>query len=247
VPELIVGCCGWVEARARYFEHFSSVELQDTFYQPPSPALARKWRDQAPPGFRFTMKAWQLITHPPSSPTYRRLKNPVPESRRQAYGWFRPTPEVRAAWQHTLAVARAVEAEAIVFQCPASFRPEARNLAGLETFFRQVEREGRWMVWEPRGAWPADTVREICRRHDLVHCVDPFQAEPLYGRAVYFRLHGRNGYRYQYGDQELERLAEMVERYCANGARPAYVMFNNVFMKDDALRFLRLCGLDRKP
>lgn len=239
----MIGCCGWVEARARYFQHFSSVELQDTFYQPPSVELARKWREQAPPGFRFTMKAWQLITHPASSPTYRRLKRPVPESRRAACGCFQPTAEVRAAWEQTMAVARAVEAEAIVFQCPASFRPEPRNLANLESFFGALEREGRWIAWEPRGAWPPDTIRQICRRHDLVHCVDPFQAEPVYGRAVYFRLHGRNGYRYQYSDQELERLAQMVEQFGSAGPRPIYVMFNNVFMKDDALRFMRLWGL----
>ncbi len=38
--DLIVGCCGWCERRASYFQHFTSVELQDTFYQPPSVALA---------------------------------------------------------------------------------------------------------------------------------------------------------------------------------------------------------------
>ncbi len=240
--ELIVGCCGWCEGRARYFQHFCSIELQDTFYQPPSLALAEKWRRQAPAGFRFTMKAWQLITHPASSPTYRRLKKPIPEQRRSAYGGFRQSPEVWEAWQHTLAVARALAAEVIVFQCPASFRPEPQNIAQLEAFFQRVERDGPWLAWEPRGPWPPETVRAICRRHDLVHCVDPFQAEPLYGRAVYLRLHGRDGYRYQYTDAELDELARKVAAY--RHAGPVYVMFNNVFMKEDALRFQRLCGLD---
>ena len=242
MPELIVGCCGWPVARARYFEHFGAVELQDTFYQPPSVELADKWRRQAPPGFRFTLKAWQLITHAASSPTYRRLKKPLPEEQRAACGFFRPTAPVQAAWEHTLAVARALKAEAVIFQCPASFRPEPRHIAQLEAFFRQAARDDRLMVWEPRGPWPAETVRALCRRHELVHCVDPFQASPLYGPAVYFRLHGREGYRYRYADEELARLAEMAERY-GGGRRPVYVMFNNVFMMEDARRFQRLCGL----
>ncbi len=229
----IVGCCGWVEARARYFEHFPAVELQETFYDPPSVELAAKWRGEAPSGFVFLMKAWQLITHTPSSPTYRRLKTP-PGGSAHAYGLFRPTAEVRAAWLRTLAVARALDAAAIVFQCPASFRPEPQNIANLEAFFERIERDGRLLAWEPRGVWPAEVVRAICRGFDLVHCTDPFQAEPVYGDPLYLRLHGIGGYRYRYSDAELLRLRDAVRE------RRAYVMFNNVYRKEDALRFQSL-------
>ncbi|MDP9171171.1 MAG: DUF72 domain-containing protein, partial [Acidobacteriota bacterium] len=75
----LIGCCGWREAKAKYFERFGLVELQDTFYEPPSLALARKWRELAPPSFQFCMKAWQLITHTAKSPTYRRLKSKISE------------------------------------------------------------------------------------------------------------------------------------------------------------------------
>lgn len=71
MPEILIGCCGWSEARGKYFRDFPGVELQTTFYQPPSPELAKKCRLEAPPGFSFTLKAWQLITHPATSPTYR--------------------------------------------------------------------------------------------------------------------------------------------------------------------------------
>jgi len=240
MADLTVGCCGWPEGRARYFEHFAAVELQDTFYQPPSAELAAKWRREAPAGFEFSMKAWQLITHAASSPTYRRLKTPVPEGKRDAYGRFRATEEVRAAWQHTLAVARALRAPVIVFQCPASLEPNEENIANLRSFFRRIEREDRLAAWEPRGRWPADLIGRICADLDLVHCVDPFQAEPLYGRALYFRLHGRGGYRYRYSDEELRQLGEVVRRHQAAQRRPAWVMFNNVYMKDDALRFQAL-------
>lgn len=236
----LVGCCGWPEARLRYFEHFPVVEVQETFYHLPSVALAGKWRSAAPAGFRFTIKAWQLITHPPTSPTYRRLKKPLPEHLRDAYGCFRDTPQVWEAWEQTAAVGRALRVEAVVFQCPASFRPSPANIANLEAFFARPRPEGWLLVWEPRGEWPAGVIRAICRKFDLVHCVDPFQAAPLHGRAIYLRLHGRAGYNYRYSDAELEELALKLERWRQGERRPAYVMFNNVYMKEDALRFSRL-------
>ncbi len=241
---MLIGCCGWPEARARYFEHFPVVELQTTFYQPPSPELAEKWRSQAPPEFIFSLKAWQLITHAPSSPTYRRLKNPIPLSQRSAYGGFRPTAEVWAAWEHTLAIARALRAAVIVFQCPASFRQSAENRKNLATFFGLIEREGRLLAWEPRGDWEPAVVRDLCQRLDLVHCVDPFLTEPTWGQAVYFRLHGRDAYNYdyQYREEELLWLRDLALRYQDLGRDPVYVMFNNVFMKEDALRFHRLAS-----
>jgi uncharacterized protein YecE (DUF72 family) len=235
---ILVGCCGWQQARARYFAQFPAIELQGTFYQPPALELARRWRGEATPGFRFSMKAWQLITHPASSLTYRRLKDPI--GRPGAYGFFRPTTEVAAAWQRTLAVARALEAETIVFQCPASFKENDENLANLEAFFRVAEREGRIFAWEPRGPWHAAVVRERCEKLGLVHCVDPFQAEPVAGHAVYLRLHGRGAYRYQYTDDDLIELRNKVLRYRDEGRRPIYVMFNNTYMKEHAARFLQL-------
>src|ERR1044071_1125237 len=60
-PELYVGCCGWTEAQARYVTNFRTIELQTTFYQPPTSAVAKRWKSHAPPEFRFCMKAWQLI------------------------------------------------------------------------------------------------------------------------------------------------------------------------------------------
>jgi uncharacterized protein YecE (DUF72 family) len=85
-----IGCCGWTESQAKYFQHFSAIEVQRTFYQPPRLQTLVKWRASAPLEFEFTLKAWQLITHEPSSPTYRRLKTPIPEKIKSRYGAFRP-------------------------------------------------------------------------------------------------------------------------------------------------------------
>ncbi len=235
-----IGCCGWAGGRAQYFQQFRTVELQNTFYQPPSIALTTKWRQEAPENFRFCLKAWQLITHSSSSPTYRKLKAPLPESSKRAVGGFQPTEEVWNAWKVTQEIASALRAAVIVFQCPASFQPTERNARNLEDFFRRVGTPQHLLAWEPRGEWPDDLIRDLCARVSLIHCVDPFVQEPVTRGVRYFRLHGRGGYRYQYSDTELR---EIRARVSSGGKHETYVMFNNVWMKDDAARFLSLvCG-----
>ncbi len=238
-PDILVGCCGFPVARARYFAELSVVEIQQTFYQPPSLEVARRWRSEAPSGFQFCLKAWQLITHPPSSPTYRRLREPLSGSR-EAYGCFRPTREVADAWRRTLEVARALQASACLFQSPPSFPPSDQAIQHLRRFFGSVERNGIAFVWEPRGPWPAEVVAELCRELELVHGVDPFLAQETAGAVAYYRLHGIGGYRYRYTDADLQALYERCRSSLRKGRCPVYVLFNNLSMLDDARAFLAL-------
>ena len=96
-----VGCCGFVVSQQEYFQLFNLIEIQTTFYQLPRLQTAEKWRATAPQGFEFTIKAWQLITHEPSSPTYRRLRSKIDPTKLDHYGSFRVTPEVLEAWNRT--------------------------------------------------------------------------------------------------------------------------------------------------
>jgi uncharacterized protein YecE (DUF72 family) len=235
-PRLHVGCCGFPAARRTYFETLEAIEVQQTFYQPPRPETANRWRVEAPAGFVFTLKAWQLITHPPSSPTYRRLSRPVPPGNLRRYGSFRLTDEVREAWEVTLAIASALRAEVVLFQCPASFRPTAENVANLSAFFRSVEHGAFRLAWEPRGGWSEALVRDLCRDLDLVHCVDPFAAVSATEGPLYYRLHGIGGYGYRYTDEDLRRLAGLCR------GRGGHLFFNNAHMLGDAVRFRRLVG-----
>lgn len=235
LEEIRVGCCGFVVSQQKYFQRFRLVEIQNTFYQLPQLKTAEKWRSTAPSGFEFTIKAWQLITHEPSSPTYRRLTERIPPQKFENYGRFRPTKEVFAAWQRTASFASRLGASIVVFQCPASFRPTRDNIANMKTFFSQVDREGLQFAWEPRGAWQEALIRKLCEGLQLIHCVDPFKNKPQFGDFHYFRLHGITGYAYRYSDEDLKRLKKWV------GGKPSYLLFNNNWMKEDALRFMALC------
>ncbi len=74
-----VGCCGWSYpdwegpfypegmAAGDYLEwyagRFPVVEVDSTFYRPPSAAMVRAWRSRTPDGFRFALKVPRAITH----------------------------------------------------------------------------------------------------------------------------------------------------------------------------------------
>ncbi|MEJ5237173.1 DUF72 domain-containing protein [Limisphaera sp. VF-2] len=215
-----------------YFRTFRLVEVQQTFYEPPQIQTVRRWRAAAPADFEFTLKAWQLITHPPQSPTYRRLRTPLSTEQLRGCGGFQSSEIVQTAWARTRAVAEALGARRVLFQCPARFTPAPDHVRSLREFFRTIDRGGLDLVWEPRGDWPASLVRELCEELGLTHAVDPFRQAPVWGEIPYYRLHGLTGYRHRFTDEELEELRARV------GRGPAYVLFNNVSMREDALRFL---------
>ena len=241
--DLRLGLCGWNGSQRAYFGDFDCIELQSTFYDPPSLQVAAKWRSAAPPDFQFCIKAWQLITHRAASPTYRRLRSPLPANDREAVGSFRQTEQVWQAWLRTVEVARAVDAPVILFQCPTSFLPTSENLINFSAFFRRVSRDRFRLAFEPRGEpWTEDIVQDLCAEHDLLHCVDPFETTSVHGDIRYWRLHGRGSYSYRYTDADLAALRQLlIER-----PQPGYLMFNNFSSKADALRFRRL-GQLRSP
>lgn len=228
-----IGCCGFQRSRDEYFRYFSLVEVQETFYQPPPLKTAERWRATAPADFEFTLKAWQIITHPSTSPTYRRLKTKIGDPKN--YGFFQSWPEVKEAWKTTREIAQALGARWIVFQRPASFTSTKENIANLHRSFADAARGDFQLAWETRGPWDDQTIKKLCQDLGLVHCVDPFQRLPVLGEIAYFRLHGQSGYNYGYTESELEQLRQ----WCADYDE-GYCLFNNVYMYEDAKRFQKM-------
>ena len=232
-----VGLCGFTMSMQAYASHFPVVEVQNTFYEPPRDAVLSKWLDRTP-SLEYTMKVWQLVTHPANSPTYRRMKRVL--DRRDEPGKFRDSPAVDEGWRRSVECANLLSATAMLFQCPASFRPEIEDVRRMRRFFERIDRPRAKLLWEPRGIqWVAkrDLALSLCRDLDLVHVVDPFVTAPQPGNAVYWRLHGIGGARHSYNDAELKQLHRMLLDVCSSGT--AYVMFNNLPRLGDARRFYR--------
>jgi uncharacterized protein YecE (DUF72 family) len=231
----LVGCCGFPLGRREYVRRLRVVEVQQSFYRLPRVETARRWRQESPEDFVFTLKASQMITHPATSPTYRRAGFAIAPEKAGAYGFFRPTPEVQEAWRRTLETARVLRAQGVLFQCPPSFTESREHLADLRRFFEGIERDGLLLAWELRGGWRRQTIGSLCRELRLVHCVDPLAGEgPVTSPPYYLRLHGGRGYRHSYSDEEM---ALLLERY---GQAEGYIMFNNLPMLSDATRLLKM-------
>lgn len=237
-----IGCCGFPVNKKEYFKNFGVVEIQQTFYQPPQRLdTIEKWREEAPCDFEYTLKAWQLITHTPSSPTYRRLKIKIQENKKKGYGNFKPTDEVFQAWERIDVVANILGSKIILFQCPSTFLPTDGSKDNMRKFFSKINRGNYIFVWEPRGDWEDKEIKRICKELNLVHCVDPFKGKSVYGDIKYYRLHGIGTYNYQYGKEELDYLKTMVQKEKLE----TYVMFNNTHMLHDATKFAQLVNIQR--
>ena len=242
-----VGCCGFSlrSGRAAYYRVFRLVEVQSTFYKLPRVSTAERWRREAPEDFEFTVKCWQAVTHPPTSPTWRKAGIKVEKEKYGRYGMLKPTEENFEAWNKTMEICRALNARICLIQCPPRFRYTEENVENMKAFLNSIKRDRMLIAWEPRGDWPQhrEEAAELCRELNLVYVTDILRHEPIItGNLVYTRLHGLNpreyDYRYKYTDEDLQRLIDGLRRLEDAGVEEVYVLFNNTEMGEDAQRFL---------
>jgi len=245
---LKVGCCGFPVSHDKYYRQFSVVELQNTFYQLPQAKTAIRWRDEAPPNFEFTIKAWQAITHPASSPTWRKMKT-AGDLVSKNFGLLRPTKENFEAWNATLEICKLVGSKVCVIQCLPQFEFTVENVRNMKKFFRHMDRKGLILALEPRGNWhdKPKEIKQLCREWELVHCVDLLREDPAdINSTGYFRLHSLGprelNYSYRYAKRDLSLLAKKLSSLARSGMKEAYVMFNNISMLNDAKKFLETYG-----
>jgi uncharacterized protein YecE (DUF72 family) len=234
--DIHVGVCGFCLPQAKLFERFRLLEVQQTFYWPPQLKTVERWRRDAPADFEYTIKAFQVITHPCSSPTYRRTKFTAAEQ--AECGNFGDTPTVRAAWETTRQIAVALEAPFVVFQCPPKFDASDEHVTRIKAFFHWIDRGAARLAWEPRHAtWTDGLIGELCRELDLIHAVDPLERLTVHGSPAYLRLHGeaRGCYRYNYNHPYSDGELATIRKHLPAGL--SYLLFNNIQMAADAERF----------
>ncbi|MEO0293580.1 MAG: DUF72 domain-containing protein [candidate division WOR-3 bacterium] len=259
---IIIGTCGytrykpeenWKEkygSKLRAYSYiFPSLELNETFYKLPKVETAIKWREEVPKDFEFTMKSWQAITHPLSSPTWRSFKGNLTDKERESFGYLRPNQEIFKAWEKIKEVGEALKIKVCVIQTPISFGYSEENEKNIMEFFDGITRGNFEIAWEPRGSWEKfpEKIKYICDSLNIIHIVDIMREEPLSNHPIgYIRLHGLNknkyNYNYNYKKEEIEILAEKLETLL-NKKERIYCMFNNYQMYENAKALIELLKL----
>lgn len=251
--------------RLRYYaEHFPMVEVNASFYALPRIETVEAWVERTPPGFRFHVKAHQVVSGHPSDP--RRLPEPLRELPFQAdkRGRIRrPSRELRDAVIDALMEAcgpMGTKLGAVLLQLPPFVAAGEAQAAELERILRRF-RPLRVAVEFRHRSWVAPGQRErtmdLLAANDAAYvCVDaprldtasamPPIAEVTCDALAYLRLHGRNRETWHTGTTVAERYdhvyteAEMREWLdpvldMAERAQEVAVVFNNN-ARDHALR-----------
>jgi uncharacterized protein YecE (DUF72 family) len=202
------------EARLRYYaEQFDIVEVDSTYYAPPSARNSELWAARTPAGFVFNVKAFGLLTHHPTVverlPDW--LRNALPgeaRGKRNAYARDFPAAAVEQVWElHREALAPLAAAGklgAVLFQFPPWFVRSHDNRGYLRELPDRLPgwplavefRGGGWMDDEAA----AGTLRLLEEAGLAYVAVDepqgfPNSTPPLAAATAplaVIRLHGRN-------------------------------------------------------
>ncbi len=219
--QIHVGCSGWFYSHWRglfyppqepttqlwfgyYANVFRTVELNAPFYRWPTAATVKRWKREAPPGFVYSVKVNQEITH------QRRL--------------VRTKARVDAFYD--LAATLGEKMGCFLFQFPPSYRYTASRLKSVVT---QLEPATRSVVEFRHRSWWRPSVYRALAERDLSFCAvsAPRLPEdfPPGQRVLYVRFSGvTQWYRHDYTREELSRWAERIR---SSGAEEAWIYFNN--------------------
>ncbi|MBO4205989.1 DUF72 domain-containing protein [Micromonospora echinofusca] len=251
---------GWYPAEAttpaarlgHYASRFDLVEVDATYYHPPSERTAGLWAERTPDGFLFDIKAFSLLTGHPTRPEalYADLRPRI--DKRYVYPDDLPRRTYEQVWERFLSaldpLVAAGKLGVVLFQFPPWFtRSAARRQTVLEVAARcrplPVAIEFRHSSW-----FAADAARgtfDFLRTHELpLVCVDMPQGHPssvpplaeVTADLAVVRFHGRSDrwtsrdieekYRYRYREEELREWVPRL-RTLAGQARETHVLMNN--------------------
>ena len=287
---VLVGACSWAarsltqesdwypkrtmkaaERLAYYASRFPIVEVESTYWFPPTPDVARQWVERTPDGFTMDVRAWSLFTGQPTLPPslWPDLQQAVrPEARDNSNLYLSHLPEdaVLEAWSrfdHALRpLHEAGRLGAVLLQYPHWFTPKdvtRHELAGT----RALLPDYRLSVEFANDRWVApdelDATVELFETHDLILvAVDaPALASVVAatGDVGIVRLHGRDhppwGPRphrptwrtpYRYTTDELQEWVPRIVEL-AGSTREVHVLLNNCHRDDAVVNAAQLAEL----
>ncbi len=151
------------EARLRFYASiFTLVEVDATYYHPPTRELAALWIDRTPADFRFDIKAYALLTQHPAQPKslWEDVAEMIPDEhagKKSVYLSHLPDEAVDLAWEKfadaLLPLHSAGKLGAVFFQFPEYFTNRRDNREYLDQLPQRLPdyqlavefRHGSWM------------------------------------------------------------------------------------------------------
>jgi uncharacterized protein YecE (DUF72 family) len=191
---------------AWYAQEFQTVEINNTFYRLPEEKTFVEWRNLAPPGFLFAVKASRYLTH------LKRLKDPAA-----------PLDLFFSRAKHL-----GVHLGPVLIQLPPGWKLNFERLAEL---VRCLPKNVRFAIEFREPSWYCDPVYELLGRRNVALCVHDWRNEKwpreLTADFTYLRFHGLNGrYGGNYPDRVLATWAGVVEGWMGR-LRQVFIYFNN--------------------
>ena len=180
-----------------YSGKLNSVEINSSFYAPPSAAMVKSWAGRTGEDFRFAIKSPRLITH-----TLKIGKG---------------APEAADRLGNTLDLLRA-KLGPVLFQLPPFFRHDLKTLESFLTHTTAVKRK----VFEFRHeSWLNDSTYQLLEKHDAGFCIaeteDMKPVLKVTGGLPYFRLR-KDVYTASDVGKWTEKIREIIK-----GSEEAYV------------------------
>ena len=189
-------------------EHFTSIEVNGTFYRLQPQSTFEKWRDETPAGFRFAIKGHRYVTH---NKKLIDVEEPVIRCRDAAS----PLGERLAA---------------VVWQLPALFK---KNIERLEKFLKTLRlwETTRHAIEFRHKTWFIDEVADCLTKHRIAVCMSDAPDWPMWDRVttdiVYIRLHGhKRKYASNYSNRTLRKWATRTEGWLQDN-RDVHIYFDN--------------------
>jgi len=176
-----------------YSQHFSTVEINHTFYRMPVERAVQQWAASVPPGFQFALKANQKITH------IMRLRNCEDVLKR-----FLEVASLLGDGDHL---------GPILIQLPPTFQAE---LDVLENFLKLRPRSFRFALEVRHPSWHREEIYALLRRHETALCLaetDKYAPpEVLTADFAYVRLR-----REEYTPKELSAWRQRFDAWLGRG------------------------------
>jgi uncharacterized protein YecE (DUF72 family) len=250
-----------------YAEHFSTVEVNSSFYGPPQAEVSRGWAARTPPGFEFSLKLYQKFTHPSMYKATHLKGLPATPSELDALAKVNRA-DIDRYREGIDPLADRGKLGALLAQFPPSFKdtPEAR--AYLEWLLK-VFREYPIAVELRHNSW-SDQIGETLALLNAYGAAWTQIDEPKFRTSIrqnwlpnikgfyYMRLHGRNAaqwwthgatedrYNYLYSIEELEPFAETALAASAL-VKKTYLYMNNHFAAKSVANAVQVKHLTGDP